>query len=62
MTKQTVQDAARELKISEARVRQLASELQIGERIGSRLIVFSPKEVEKMRSRKTQRGPKASKK
>ena len=53
-----VADAARELKISEVRVRQLIRELAVGQRIGARLYVLSRDDLKILRSRETQRGRK----
>jgi DNA-binding transcriptional MerR regulator len=62
MAKQTVKEVAKELDLSEPMIRYLAAKLRLGERIGARMLVFSEKDIEKIRKRKTSFGPEPKKK
>lgn len=57
MNKKTVKEVATELDVTEQRVRQLAADMSLGERVGARMLVFSSKEISRMAARKTLRGP-----
>jgi hypothetical protein len=53
--------AAAVLGISESQVYHLARTLGIGRKLGRRVWLFTPVEVERMRQRNTKRGPKPRK-
>ena len=62
MNRMTTAEVAAALKVTERRVRQLATELGIQpERIGTALF-WTPADVKQMSKRKTQRGPVKGKK